>query len=141
MPYFLQNCVFCFHYSTKHFRLIFWLHHKDKTPVHPCVSVWVSESISVFPSVSLFCLCLSLWPLSLPDVICTCASCCVSPPSGGSILAVLDAEPITQRCDRKHIRILAQWLSSTNTHTYAYTHTQNVSLFFFPRLSFERPTF
>lgn len=61
---------------------------------HLCIRTWVSESISVFPAVS-FCLCL-FFVLSLADVICTCATCCVSPLSGRCILEVFDGGPVTQ---------------------------------------------
>lgn len=51
LSHFIQNIVFRLHYSTL-FKLICKGYLKDKTTV--CPSVRVPESISVFPSVSLF---------------------------------------------------------------------------------------
>lgn len=81
------------------------------------------ESISVFPSVSLFVSAFLCGHSSSQMLFAPALHAVVSPPSGGSILAVLDAEPITH--DRKHKRI---WrggevvLMHTPTHMHTHKH-------------------
>lgn len=76
--------------------------------MHDYVEMWVYFCL-------FFCLCLSWWVLCLPDIICTCTTCHINPPSAASILAILDAEPITPRCGLKRITILSVVLAHTES--------------------------